>query len=411
MAQAFSFWIIRKLVNSRENATNGYFNAETGSGAYGKPKPFVRWFTTIRDAIQQPQQYRQWYFQRQENIKNYTRTYETLTQLHEADTSGTFPPADTISSAINILNGPESSAKARIQRLILSFSSACASVIMGRRLFCTEGRFIGVAPRSSQMIGKLGLLSNIILGASIVGNRVASAATCSADNCLRALFPTPSPTVYSSNAAFWGTYTTSLNSMTTGFPSRASAACGTAPSRYSSACSCKPAISSTMATSTSGISTCTPTPANNIVKNGGFQCGLAPWIASDTSGSMHSITQSGDASNAAYQFNPGLTTEETFSDPANVKQDLTLTVGADYVLEFRTFFDQCGRLENYVGVFLNNQQVYTIDACEHGGVAGQFFDNTVNFTAAFNPESLRFEFISVELPATARIDNVVVVRI
>ena len=190
--------------------------------------------------------------------------------------------------------------------------------------------------------------------------------------------------------------------MTTGFPSRASAACGTAPSRYSSACSCKPTITSTP--------TCTPTPANNIVKNGGFECGLAPWIATDSSGSRHSISQPGDASNAAYQFNPGPTSEETFSHPANVRQELALTLGVSYVLRFRTFFDQCASLENYVGVYFSNQQLYQIDACGNGGVAGRFFDNTVTFTAETSVGYLRFEFISVQVPATAKIDNVVVVR-
>ena len=60
-----------------------------------------------------------------------------------------------------------------------------------------------------------------------------------------------------------------------------------------------------------------------------------------------------------------------------------------------------------MGLMLNHQAVYTVDACDHG--AGDFTDNTVTFTAAANPENLRFEFIIGEDPATVKIDNVVVV--
>ena len=220
-----------------------------------------------------------------------------------------------------------------------------------------------------------------------------------APSCLRALFPTQSPAIYSSDAAFCATYTTTVNTKTSGFPTRATAACGTATSRYSSACSCKPTITSTP--------TCTPTPANNIVKNGGFECGLSPWIATDSSNSTHSISTPGDASNSAYLFTSGPVSEETFSDPANVRQDLALRAGAEYELRFRSFFNQCPRGEIYIGVFLNGRNIYQIDSCAHGGVAGQFFDNTVVFTAETSVAYLRFEFISTEITATAKIDNVV----
>ncbi|KAL8928037.1 MAG: hypothetical protein Q9172_001092 [Xanthocarpia lactea] len=235
-------------------------------------------------------------------------------------------------------------------------------------------------------------------------------------SCLRALFPTPSPAVYSSNGAFCATYTTSINTITTNFPSRASTACGTAPARYSSACSCKPTISSTLATTTSTSSTPTcstpPTPAtNNIVKNGGFECGLAPWIATDSSGSIHSITQPGDAaSNAAYQFNPGPTSEETFLHPANIKQNLTaLTVGAEYVLRFRTYFGQCARLTNYIRVFVGRWEVTMVDSCEN--VVGRYADNGAGFVAGAESGELVFEFVSTDVLATTRIDGVVVVRV
>lgn len=95
--------------------------------------------------------------------------------------------------------------------------------------------------------------------------------------------------------------------------------------------------------------------------------------------------------------------------PASVNQGLTgLVAGAAYVLKFRTYFDKCTPSEGFVGVMLNHEPVYTVDACDHG--AGAFTDNTVSFTAAAAAANLRFEFIIGENPAVVKIDNVVVVR-
>ncbi|KAL8724270.1 MAG: hypothetical protein Q9166_008040 [cf. Caloplaca sp. 2 TL-2023] len=173
----------------------------------------------------------------------------------------------------------------------------------------------------------------------------------------------------------------------------------------------KPPILSTITTKTTTPTTtptCVPTPANNIVKNGGFQCGLAPWVAADIPNSRHSIASPGDASNYAYQYEQvGPITDDNYQRPASVNQDLIVTVGQNYVLKFRTFFDKCTQSEGFVGVMLNRSPVYTVDACDFG--AGAFKDNTVTFTPTVSPYNLRFEFIIGENPAQVKIDNVVVV--
>ncbi|KAI4269947.1 MAG: hypothetical protein L6R38_007279 [Xanthoria sp. 2 TBL-2021] len=263
-------------------------------------------------------------------------------------------------------------------------------------------------------MGKHNLFSSLVLGACFfLSGRLVSATQCNADNCLRALFPTPSPAVYSFDASVCATYITTVNTVATGFASRASAACGSSPARYSSACSCRPPILSTMTTKTSTsatptvTSTCTPTPANNVVRNGGFECGLNPWIAADIPNSRHSIVSPGDASNFAYQYEQvGPVTSDNYERPASVNQDLIVTVGKPYVLKFRTFFDKCTQSEGFVGVMLNHSPVYTVDACDFG--AGAFKDNTVSFTPTVSPYNLRFEFIIAENPALVKIDNVVV---
>ncbi|KAI4113014.1 MAG: hypothetical protein LQ338_008240, partial [Usnochroma carphineum] len=59
--------------------------------------------------------------------------------------------------------------------------------------------------------------------------------------------------------------------------------------------------------------------------------------------------------------------------PAAVSQDIQLVTGVPYNLKFRTYFDKCTQSEGFVGVMINHQAVYTVDACDHG--AGVFTDN------------------------------------
>ncbi|KAL9592506.1 MAG: hypothetical protein Q9179_006646, partial [Wetmoreana sp. 5 TL-2023] len=140
--------------------------------------------------------------------------------------------------------------------------------------------------------------------------------------------------------------------------------------------------------------TCTPNPNpprpdDSVVRNGGFECGLAPWTAEDVTNTKHAITSPGDGSNFAYQFD-----QIGPVDPASNMHPAA----------FRTFFDKCTQQEGFVGVMINHQAVYTVDACDHG--AGLFTDNTVEFTAPADQTNLRFEFLTGESSATIKIDNV-----
>ncbi|KAL8636525.1 MAG: hypothetical protein Q9228_006085 [Teloschistes exilis] len=290
--------------------------------------------------------------------------------------------------------------------------------------------------------------SFVIWAGCLLGASAVSATSCNADNCLRALFPTQSPAVYSSDAAFCATFTTSPRTATTDFPSKASAACGTAPARYSSACSCRPTFRSTLSTtsqttttsssvtstttsssssvttsSTSTLSTSTsststtssPTatpcvltggnPNGDAVKNGGFECGLAPWIATDIANTAHSITSPGDASTYAYEFDQTRPINPTAKqNPASLNQNIPTVNGIPYNLRFRTYFDKCTGNEGFVGVKVNGQPVYTVDACD--GTAGVFNDNLVQFFASSDSTNVRFEFLVGENNAVVKIDNV-----
>ena len=118
----------------------------------------------------------------------------------------------------------------------------------------------------------------------------------------------------------------------------------------------------------------------------------------------HTLHRPGDASNYAYEFDQtGPIGPTSFTQPASVNQDLIVTVGASYTLTFRTYFDKCTGSEGFVGVMLNHQPVYTVDACDFG--AGYYNDNTVAFLATVSPFNLRFEFLVGEPDAVVRIDN------
>lgn len=131
-------------------------------------------------------------------------------------------------------------------------------------------------------------------------------------------------------------------------------------------------------------------------------------MAADVANSRHSIASPGSASDFAYQYEQ---VDEAFTDnyfsPASVNQDLIVMVGPPYTLSFQTFFDKCTQAEGFVGVMLNHQPVYTVDACELG--PGAFKQNTVAFVPSVSPFNLRFEFVIGEYYALVKIDNVVVV--
>ncbi|KAL8782584.1 MAG: hypothetical protein Q9213_005262 [Squamulea squamosa] len=161
-----------------------------------------------------------------------------------------------------------------------------------------------------------------------------------------------------------------------------------------------------MTTSPSATPTCTPTNNyNEAVANGGFECGLAPWVAVDQVNTKHAITSPGDNSAFAYEFDQvGPKVPEADMNPSAVYQDIRLVNGIPYNLRFRTYFDKCTQGEGFVGVMINRQPVYTVDACDKG--AGTFKDNLVQFTATADQTNLRFEFLTNENPAVFKIDNV-----
>ena len=140
------------------------------------------------------------------------------------------------------------------------------------------------------------------------------------------------------------------------------------------------------------------------MQNGGFECGLAPWVPGDVPNSKHTVSSPGDNSNFAYEFDQtGPVDANSNMHPPSVNQDLIVTVGQSYQLTYRTYFDKCDEQEGFVGLMLNHQPVQTTDACDLG--AGQFESNSYTFTATVSPFNVRFEFLTAEYPVVIKIDN------
>ena len=98
-------------------------------------------------------------------------------------------------------------------------------------------------------------------------------------------------------------------------------------------------------------------------------------------------------------------------NPASVNQDVSgFTVGTAYTLSFSAYFDKCTTQEGFIGVKINQQPVFTFDACDQGQQAvGKFFRVTVpSFTATSPTENIRFEFLTGEAREVVKLDNVII---
>ncbi|KAI4209345.1 MAG: hypothetical protein LQ351_007708 [Letrouitia transgressa] len=219
---------------------------------------------------------------------------------------------------------------------------------------------------------------------------IASAATCSKDNS--------NPSSSSSASAFCATYTTTINTRTTEFPSKATSGCGIDRNKYSSACSCNyPATTTSIP-----VPSCAPTPSINLVKNGGFECGLAPWVQYNAYHTEDRLYQDGDNSKNAYVFfeqgPPDLS-----APPSSLSQDVAITTGKYYILTFRFQSAGCG-VDGTLRLLLNGQIVDSENLCTVKTYT--YLDRAVGFTATGATVNVKFEFRTSD-NAAAFIDNIV----
>ncbi|KAK3685306.1 hypothetical protein B0T22DRAFT_517330 [Podospora appendiculata] len=229
---------------------------------------------------------------------------------------------------------------------------------------------------------------------------IGTSATCHADNCYRALFPCSSAAALATATAYCATVTAG-GTTATNYPTRATAACGTAPARYISACACGP----TCTTTTPACPTATP-PVN-----GDFECGgLAPWTLQvpDPSASG-AVTSPGNTGAFAFEvdLHAAPATTELGVSARIISAPFAVVPGAAYTLTFWTFFDQVDN--GFIGVMVNGQPIWTVDAGDLG--FGAFHKSTVPVTPTTASVTLTFEFLfGAVSQAVDRIDSISFVK-
>ena len=151
----------------------------------------------------------------------------------------------------------------------------------------------------------------------------------------------------------------------------------------------------------------TPVPANSIVQNGGFECGIAPWQQQIVSVANAGLTSPGHNSQFAYEVNQTGTPNISGTVPVPaISQTLTTVSGTTYTISFDTYIT--GSYAGFVGVKLNGQPYWTVDSQDHLG-PGVWNTNSFTHTADSTSMTLTFEFLAGYIGAHFVIDNVSVV--
>ena len=221
------------------------------------------------------------------------------------------------------------------------------------------------------------------------------------------MFPCASPSAWSVASAFCATVTTG-GTTATDYPSRATAACGSAPDRYLSACSRGPTCTpSPTASPTPSPTPCIETLENNLISNGDFECGLDPWRVDVPDLAAHASLSTTTANTGSTAFQIRLT-----SSPANPEQGTSARIKTPVIpvipgkaarLKFASFFDNLHA--GFIGVKINGDAVYTVDAADKG--IGDWHNNSVDYTPTNDTVEIEFDFVFEITQSVDLIDTVI----
>ncbi|KAL8740354.1 MAG: hypothetical protein Q9190_006932 [Brigantiaea leucoxantha] len=158
-----------------------------------------------------------------------------------------------------------------------------------------------------------------------------------------------------------------------------------------------------------------PAASQNIVQNGDFENGLAPWVATDTYNNKHYIRGPGDNSANAYEFNQVGDPKSPQANyvPASLSQTLAVSAGKSYLLKFYIYFDKCTTQgKRFVDVSIGDLH-WTQDACDNGAFlldsVQRFGERWGPFKAQVDLETLNFTFSTTEPDVVVKIDKILVV--
>ena len=226
-------------------------------------------------------------------------------------------------------------------------------------------------------------------------------------SCYRALFPSSDPARVASASSFCQTYTKTVATATTGFPTRYTSACGASPSKYSSACSCAPTTTvtpppsstlvpsktSTASTSTRTYGPCESNPSK-VIQNGDFECGEYPWRAYVTHNTTYSITDVGAESGThAFRVEQHGPVDQLYAFPqARLWQDGGGSKGGTL-----SFYTWQSYEAGFIGVMIfagdgSRAAIYDTDARQDGG--GVWIANSFDFSTVPEWYQVVFEFFT-----------------
>ncbi|KAI0874980.1 hypothetical protein GGS24DRAFT_500322 [Hypoxylon argillaceum] len=152
--------------------------------------------------------------------------------------------------------------------------------------------------------------------------------------------------------------------------------------------------------------TCPAPTAPNVIANGDFECGFAPWtVQIPDPAANYYIGTPGYLGNFSFQvhFTPPAISTEYGVSARIITAPATVQPNVPYQLVFWTWFDNGDA--GFIGVMINDVAVYTIDARDHG-YGGPFTSNIVNYTPTNDTVTIKFEFLFGNVASWDRIDSV-----
>jgi hypothetical protein len=161
---------------------------------------------------------------------------------------------------------------------------------------------------------------------------------------------------------------------------------------------------STTSTTTSTAPTCATTP-NEVLQNGGFECGIYPWRALVAHGTTYTLTSPGSSSSSfAFEVDQNDPLDSIGLGETIIQQLFYVTPRTQYTLAFNPWWNAGNG--GFIGVKFNEQPQYTVDASDKAG-PGVWDSNSISSTATTAQYLLEFEFLFGTNIAAAKIDNVV----
>jgi hypothetical protein len=148
------------------------------------------------------------------------------------------------------------------------------------------------------------------------------------------------------------------------------------------------------------------TATSATVSNGDFESGLTSWtVQVPDAAATYFVGSPAHTGTKSFQvhFTPPSQGKELGVSARIISAPVAVQRNVPYKLTFWTYFDNASA--GFIGVQLNGQPQYTIDATDHGW-GGAFTLNTVNYTPTTDTVTITFEYLFGSINSLDRIDSV-----